>query len=240
MMYVRNKAEALDVVASVLALPDRRQQIIQLTVRIAMCLDAEARTFLGDCQAGLIDGGLEHMRKRRQDLIASQQKEDVPEAIVIVDDSVDQLLEQAGMALDALRLSDIVRQVFPKVREEHPPWMIARIFLSAEQEVREITIRAVKAHGAGDGKTYDAAQADLQQRLAAARPAWMGALPTLQAACDEVSPGDPHLLAAVAVDDGRAQLVLELLAGPKAEALEYLGEVKKRIDTLHRLEEEAK
>jgi hypothetical protein len=52
-IYIRSKAEALDAVAAVLALPERRQQIVQLTVRVAMCLDPEARRFLADCQAGL-------------------------------------------------------------------------------------------------------------------------------------------------------------------------------------------
>src|SRR6185503_17958003 len=134
-IYIRNKAEALDAVAAVLALPERRQQIVQLTVRVAMCLDAEARSFLADCQAGLIEGGLDYMRKRRHDLLAARQEEG-PEAIVIVDSSEDQLLEQVGMALDALRLSEIVRQVFPAVREKHAPWEIARAFLAGEEELR--------------------------------------------------------------------------------------------------------
>jgi hypothetical protein len=241
MMYVRNKAEALDVVAAILALPERKQQIIQLTVRVAMCLDPEARRFLGDCQAGLIDGGLEAMRKRRLDLVAAQQKqEEAPEAFVIVDSSTDQLLEQVGMALDALRLADIVRQVFPQIREREPAWMLARLFLASEQEIRELTIQAVKAHGAGDGKTYDAARDEIQKRLDGVRPTWMGAVSTLQAACEEASPGDSRLLAAVAVDDMRAQLVLDLLASNREEALAYLRDVQQRIDTLARLEAESK
>jgi hypothetical protein len=207
-----------------------------------MCLDPEARSFLGDCQAGLVGGGLEHMKKRRQELLASHQAQpqDGSEAIVIVDDSVDQLLEQVGLALDALRLSDIVRQVFPKIREQVPVWMIGRIFLAAEQEVREILIKAVKAHGAGDGKTYDEAQAEILQRLESVRPTWAPAVSTLQAACNEAAAGDAHLLGVVATDDVRAQLVLELLSSNRSEALEYLGQVKGKIDTLHRLEAEAR
>lgn len=238
MIYIRNKAEALDAVASILALPERRQQIVQLTVRVAMCLDHESRAFLADCQAGLVEGGLEHMRKRRHEMLAAAQEE-APEAIVIVDSNEDQLLEQVGMALDALRLSEIVRQAVPAVRERHAAWEIARAFLAAEEEMRKVVIDTVRAHGSGNSAEYERGRAEIERRIVAAGPAWMAQLPTLQKACDEVAAGDPHLLAAIAVDDMRAKLVVDLLASNRAEALEYLGTVKARVDTLHRLENES-
>jgi len=238
MMYVRNKAEALDAVASVLALPERRQQIVQLTVRIAMCLDAEARSFLADCQAGLIEGGLESMRKRRHDLLAAHQEE-APEAIVIVDNTEDQLLEQVGVALDALRLSEIVRQVFPAIKERHAAWEVARTFLAAEDEVRKVMVEAVRAHGSGDSKVYEHCRAEMERRINAQTPTWMALLPTIEAACAEVAAGDVHLLGAIGVDDMRARLVVDLLANNHAEAIDYLKTVRARIDTLHELENEA-
>lgn len=239
MIYIRNKAEALDAVASVLALPERRQQIVQLTVRVAMCLDSEARAFLADCQAGLVEGGLEYMRKRRHEMLAAHQEE-APEAIVIVDSSEDQLLEQVGVALDALRLAEIVRQAFPAVRERHAGWEIARAFIADEEELRKVVIEAVRAHGAGNSVVYERDRADIERRIVSAGPAWMAELPTLQKACDEVAPQDPHLLAAIAIDDMRAKLVVDLLASNRDEALEYLRTVKTRIDQLHELENEAK
>ena len=238
MIYVRNKAEALDAVASVLALPERRQQIVQLTVRIAMCLDAEARAFLADCQAGLIEGGLESMRKRRHELLAAHQEE-APEAIVIVDGTEDQLLEQVGVALDTLRLSEIVRQVFPVIREKHSAWEVARTFLAAEEEVRKVMVEAVRAHGSGDSKTYERCRAEMERRIGAATPTWMATFPTIEAACDEVSAGDLHLSGCIAVDDMRARLVVDLLANNHAEAIDYLKTVKSKIETLHQLEKES-
>lgn len=238
MIYVRNKAEALDAVASVLALPERRQQIVQLTVRIAMCLDAEARAFLADCQAGLIEGGLESMRKRRHELLAAHQEE-APEAIVIVDNTEDQLLEQVGVALDTLRLSEIVRQVFPAIREKHAAWEVARTFLADEQEVRKVMVEAVRAHGSGDSKEYERCRGEMERRIGAVTPTWMATLPTIEAACQEVSPGDAHLAGCIAVDDMRARLVVDLLANNHAEAVDYLKTVKARIDTLHQLESES-
>lgn len=238
MMYVRNKAEALDAVAAVLALPERRQQIVQLTVRIAMCLDAEARSFLADCQTGLIEGGLESMRKRRHELLAAHQEES-PEAIVIVDNTEDQLLEQVGVALDALRLSEIVRQVFPAIKEKHAAWEIARAFLAAEEEVRKVMVEAVRAHGSGDSKVYENCRREMDLRINSVTPTWMALLPTLEAACAEVVSGDPHLLGTIAIDDMRSRLLVDLLANNHAEALDYLKTVQARIDTLHQLENEA-
>ena len=238
MIYVRSKAEALDAVAAVLALPERRQQIVQLTVRIAMCLDAEARAFLADCQAGLIEGGLESMRKRRHELLAAHQEE-APEAIVILDNSEDQLLEQVGVALDALRLSEIVRQVFPAIREKHASWEVARTFLAAEEEVRKVMVEAVRAHGSGDSKVYEHCRAEMERRINAVTPTWMALLPTIETACTEVAAGDPHLIGAIAVDDMRARLVVDLLANNHDEAIEYLKSVKQKIDQLHELENNA-
>jgi len=237
-IYVRNKAEALDAVAAVLALPERRQQIVQLTVRIAMCLDAEARSFLADCQAGLIEGGLESMRKRRHELLAAHQEE-APEAIVIVDGSEDQLLEQVGMALDALRLSEIVRQVFPAIREKHAAWEVARTFLAAEEEVRKVMVDAVRAHGSGDSKEYERCRAEMERRIGAATPTWMVVLPTIEMACAEVAPGDLHLIGCIAVDDMRARLLVDLLANNHAEAIDYLKTGNSKVETLHQLEKES-
>ena len=239
MIYIRNKAEALDAVASVLALPERRQQIVQLTVRVAMCLDPDARVFLADCQAGLIEGGLEFMRKRRQELLAARQEE-APEAIVIVDSSEDQLLEQVGMALDALRLSEIVRQAFPPVREAHAGWEIARAILAEEEKMREIMIEGVRAHGAGNSPAYEKARAEIEKRIASAAPAWKEDLLLLQKACEVAAPREPQVLPVIAVDDMRARLVIDLLTTSKNEALEYLRSVQDKIDTLRRLEAESK
>jgi hypothetical protein len=223
-------------VAAVLALPDRRQQIVQLTVKVAMCLDAEARSFLADCQAGLIEGGLDFMRKRRHDMLHAAQEE-APEAIVIVDSAEDQLLEQVGLALDALRLSEIARQVFPDVRERHEAWEVARALLADEQEVRRLLTEAVKAHGAGNSVLYDQCKKEMLRRVEAVRPGWIGTAPTLKEASSQVDPKRAALVfGAVAVDDMRAKLVLDLMATRMTDAREYLIEVKRRVDTLFELE----
>src|SRR5579863_832616 len=112
------------------------------------------------------------MRRRRHEMLAAQQQES-PEAIVIVDSSKDQLLEQVGVALDALRLAGIVRQTFPSLREQHAAWEIARAILAAEEEMRITLIDAVKAHGAGNHVVYETARTEIGRRVAAAAPTWI-------------------------------------------------------------------
>src|SRR5262245_50633902 len=136
-MYIRNRDEALDALSTVLALPERRDQIIQITVKIALCLDADARRFLGDCASGLIEGGLEHMRQKRRDMLDSLQQQEGHEAILLVDSSADQLLEAVGGAMDALRLSDIIAQVFPELARNHERWEIARAVVGEEQAIQD-------------------------------------------------------------------------------------------------------
>src|SRR5262245_28491558 len=107
-MMIRSKDEAMDALSAVLALTERREQIIQITVHVAMCLDPDARRFLMDSQAGLIEGGLEYMRRKRQEMVEVAPPAEGGEPILIVDSSTDQLLEAVGSSMDALRLSDVV------------------------------------------------------------------------------------------------------------------------------------
>lgn len=217
-----------------LALPERRLQIVQITVRVAMCLDAEARAFMADSQAALIDGGLESMAKRRREMIAEAQ-ESGAEAYVIVDSQEDQLLEQVGQALDALRVAEIVRQLYADLREKHEAWEVARAILAREAEVRQLMIDGVKAQGEGNAAVYGKCREETLQHVLAARPAWFADAAKLGEVCRRAVPRESaeKVLASVAVDDVRAKLVLELQDG---EAAEYLGEVKKRIDLLAELE----
>ncbi len=242
MIYVRNKAEAMEALAAVLALEERHQQIVQITVRLATCLDHEARMFLADCQAGLIEGGLDQMRQKRREMLEAVQA-DENEPIVIVDPSEDQLLEEVGAALDALRLAGIARQIFANVQDRLPAWRVARAILAEEAEVRSILVEAAKSRGMAE--ITQRHLEDLLRRMEAARPSWADTAPSIEAACQEAAasggpaPGnDPGLLfSVVATADHRAANLLEFLAGNRADAMEYLGEIRKRIQLLLELEE---
>src|SRR3982751_1715043 len=129
-MYIRHQGDALHALAQILDLPERRQQIVQCTIKIMLCLDAEPRALLTDCQALLIEDGLEALRRKRRDVL--EHHEAIP--ILILDPEGDRLFEAAATALDALRLTEVVRQVFPDLRHER--WIVARALLEHETDIR--------------------------------------------------------------------------------------------------------
>ena len=65
-MYIRTRDDAMDALGAILELPERRAQIVQSTVKVALCMTPEARTFMLDVQAGILSGGLDALRERRQ------------------------------------------------------------------------------------------------------------------------------------------------------------------------------
>jgi hypothetical protein len=209
--YIRTREDALDAAAEILDLPDRADQLVQSTVRIMMCLDVEPRDFLCDCQALLIQGGLDALARRRRDAL-----EAADELLVVLDPDEDRLLETLGSALDALRFADILRQVFPELRHER--WQAARAVLRREAEIRDRVAAAIRARGDRDalGRAREAVDAALGE----ARPAWIDRAGALLASCRDAlrSAGteDPDVLRdegtllfeLAAMDDGRAEAIL--------------------------------
>jgi hypothetical protein len=182
-MYIRTKEDALDAVAEVLELPERREQIVQSTVKIMLCLEVEPRMFMADCQALLIEGGLEAMRVKRRDLLDSI--ENIP--IVIVDPEEDRLFEEAASALDALRLSEVVRQVFPPNGHVQERWMVARALLGKESVIQESLAAAIR--GRGDAEQFEKARLAVEALVMAHRPDWAERSATMRRACRDVLEG---------------------------------------------------
>jgi hypothetical protein len=211
-MYIRTREDALENLAEILELPERRDQIIQSTVRIMLCLEVEPRLFLADCQALLIEGGLETLRARRRDAVEAA--EDLP--VVVYDPDEDQLFEEVASALDALRFTDVVRQVFPGIRGER--WQIARALLLYESGVREQVSAAVKCRG--DADCVAAAREAIERMVAALRPAWSDRVGALRTACLEAlkrsEPHDPDRL------HEEAETLFELFAASDRRAPELL------------------
>jgi hypothetical protein len=176
-MYIRSREDALESLAEILDLPELRDQIIQCTIRIMLCLEVEPRLFLADCQALLIEGGLETLRARRRE--AFESLEDLP--IVVLDPDEDQLFEEIASALDARRFTQVVRQVFPGIRAE--PWQIARAMLLYESGVREQVSAAIRSRG--DEAKVRAAREAVEGMVAALRPPWSDRVGAIRAACLE-------------------------------------------------------
>ena len=103
-MYLRSREDALDAVAEILNLPERCDQLVQATVKIMLCLEVEPRLFLADCQALLVEGGLEALRRKRHDLLESL--ENCP--LVVLDPVEDRLFDQRDR-FDAVAAEEGVR-----------------------------------------------------------------------------------------------------------------------------------
>ena len=107
-MYIRSTAEAMDAMGAILELSTRQAQIIQATVKIALCLDREARAFMVDVQAALIEGGLEGLKKRREAAIAHLTDTKIRRRAPGIDVKKDALLDEIGTALDLLKMVKIL------------------------------------------------------------------------------------------------------------------------------------
>jgi len=223
-MYIRTREDAIESLSEILDLPDRRDQIIQATVRIMLCLEVEPRLFLADCQALLIEGGLENLRDRRK--LAVEAAENL--LVGVVDPDEDRLFEEVASALDALRFVDVVRQVFPTVHSDR--WQIARAILLYESGIREQITAAVRAHG--DSARVDQARQAVESMIAALRPDWSDRLGTIRSACldalkrsktvdaDQVHPEAEALFELFATSDERAPALLAALDRDDAAGVE--------------------
>lgn len=248
-MYIRTKDEALEELAGILALPERRTQIIQMQVKIMCCLEAEPRTFLVDCMATLIESGLEYMRRKRQEALEAARK-DAPTAIILIDSSRDGMLEEVGTALDALRMANVAMEVFKDLRRQYPPWRVARVVVTDEQQVRDAMIQGVRLQGESRSPELAPARDVLVNLIENSEPGWNESANAIQALCNDaiLTPfrgvedrglaDDPDIIFSIlAMADHRARLILEMLAENRGEALQYVNEVRKRLDVLQELQE---
>jgi len=242
-MYLRTKQDALEAVAEILALPERCQQIIQLTVKIMSCLASEARRFLTECMATLIENGLEYMRRKRQESL-DELREQTPDALIVLDPSHDDLLEEAGSALDALRMAHVAMEVFPDLRRKVPSWRVARAVLHHESSVREALIQGVRLQAGSRSTDLAPALDELLRLIESSVPEWLESTPAIEALCNEAllnAEAPPHdsdvLFSVLAMSDDRVRLLLDLLATDRSGAIEYLSEVRRRIEMLQELHE---
>jgi hypothetical protein len=238
-VYIRTRDEAIENLAEILDLPERRDQIIQSTIRIMLCLEVEPRLFLADCQALLIEGGLEMLRARRRDAVEAA--ENLP--VAVLDPAEDQLFEEVASALDALRFTETVRLVFPGIRGDR--WQIARALLLYESGLREQMAAAVKGHG--DEVRVRAAREAVEGMIAALRPAWGDRVGAIRGAClealkrgESLEPDRLHaeaeeLFELFAVSDERAPQLLAAIDSDAPRAAEQISQIREMAVAAHAL-----
>jgi hypothetical protein len=163
--FLRTVEDAIDAVAAILELPSQRERLIQSTVKIMMCTHPEPREFLADSQALLIEGGLDALARRRQEMIDALESET---AVVVLNEE-DGLFDGIGSALDALRLSDVAFRVFPDLRRGVEPWRLARALRANELRFEELVSQGIRRRG---GAGYREAQQNLEKLIQSQKPTW--------------------------------------------------------------------
>ena len=231
MSYIRTKQEALDALAETLSLPERRQQIIDVNVKIILCLHPEPRYFLGDCLAGLIGGGLDEMTKNTLDAIAQ-------DVVVIVNAEDDKLFESAARAMDALHIAGVACDVFPTLAAEAERWQIARAIILNEAGVRESLLEGVKARSPENPEKLAAALKKLHVWIEQSKPVWMARAEMLRASLAD-QPLAEMLFQVIAADDVHAAPYLEYIERDLERAARFVQNFADMLQTLRRLESES-
>jgi hypothetical protein len=186
-----------------------------------MCMHPEPREFLADSQALLIEGGLDALARKRQEMMEALETE----TVVVLNPEEDGLYDAVGNSLDALRLSDLAFRVFPALRHGCEAWQVARVLRKNELRFDELISQGIRRRG-GDG--YRQAQQNLERLIQAEKPSWSDRAGELREAYRsylESAPGITDtpvsdveaLFAAVATDDQLAAEMFEAVAqGPEA------------------------
>jgi len=248
-MYIRSKAEAMDAMGAILELPERPAQIIQATVKIALCLDMEARIFMVDVQAALIEGGLEGLKKRREAAMAHLTDTKIRRRAPGIDVKKDVLLDEIGAAIDLLKMVKILVEVFPAAGARHPQWELARFIHENQGYVREAVEAGLRRRGKPEHATLEA---KVIARIEEKKPWWPEWADAIKQACGhyvhtlskegEVHPGanDPEtLFYVIAMSEERAREVLRRMAGTSQDLKEFLSGLRMRINLTLLAQEEA-
>lgn len=236
-VYIRTKEEALDAVASVLGLPERRDQIIRCTVAIMQCLQAEPREFLADCQAMLIEDGLEGLKRKRREVLDHLQEHDV---VAVLDPDENRQLETIASALDAVRFSDIVHEVFPNVADRYQPWEIARAMLASEAPLQEGVLTALRVRNGSAGPDDHAAAADkVDTLIRTALPSWRSRAGEIRRSCAAVvtdAEESERVFWAIVTSDDRAVPFLQAVDRDPSSAVEIVRHLRELTNALRALD----
>jgi hypothetical protein len=240
-MYLRTREDAMTALGTILELPDRRARIVQSTVKVALCMTPEVRTFMLDVQAGILSGGLEALQQRRRQAVEKLTETTVRRKAPGIDLRNDPLLEPIGVALDLLKLVDILVSTFPGAAIKHPKWELARFIHEQLDWVRGTIEEGMRLHG-------KPGHADLERslitRIEDRRPWWPEWAQPMKEACAHYvaklakEPGEVHpqandpevLFHIVAMSDERAREALHALAGTADQVLAYFRGLRARVD----------
>jgi hypothetical protein len=239
-MYIRSKAEAMDAMGVILEIPERPGRIIQATVKLAVCIDPEARAFMVDVQAALIEGGLDALKKRREAAIAHLTDTKIRRRAPGIDVKKDVLLDEIGAEIDLLKMVKLLSDVFPATAVRHPQWELGRFIHENQGYVREAIEAGLRRRGKPEHATLEA---KVVAKIEEKKPWWPEWADSIKQACahyvhtlakeGEVHPGanDPEMLFyLIAMREERARDILRHMAGTSDDVKTYLSGLRTRLN----------
>lgn len=158
---IRTLDEAKTALAEIFVLPNRRMQIIQMSVKMASCIDPKARKFLMNA--------LEVLVKRRGKKFAppppavkagpqvpgapAARPAGVPTTPPPAPAPAEEIPETTEF--DDLKLASLIRDVFSETHQDIPEWQVARAILADREKLRELLIEAIQAKTAKNADTFN-------------------------------------------------------------------------------------
>lgn len=157
---IRTLDEAKTALAEIFVLPNRRMQIIQMSVKMASCIDPKARKFLMNA--------LEVLVKRRGKKFApppaAAPRTPVPGAQAARPAGAPTTPPPAPVPaeeipetteFDDLKLASLIRDVFSETHQDIPEWQVARAILADREKLREFLIEAIQAKTAKNADLFN-------------------------------------------------------------------------------------
>ena len=248
-MYIRSRDEAMGALSAILELPGRSQQIVQATVKVAMCLDPDARAFMLDVQAAIIEGGLDALRKRREEAMAKLTETRIRRQAPGVDVQKDALLRDVGTALDLLRMVQILIEVYPAIGDRHPKWEVARFIHENQSYTREAIEAGLRRRGKPE---HAPLEKKVLERIEEKKPWWPEWAESIRQACilymkELMKRGDAHpqandpelLFTFIAMSEERAREALNRMTSTGSALRDYLGDIRLRMSLILTAQQEA-
>jgi len=189
-MVIRTREDALKALSEVLHL-DHRQQIVQITVKLAQCLTPESRQVLFRAQEGMVAGTLQSRLKARgkpgqapasANLTEFIAKESVPPPEVDDSAPIDdtRVTDEIGLALEALKTAAVAFDVYPSLVGKFARWEVARAAAHFGEDFQKLIAAGTEPHTAGE------ALRKLTSVVTRFRPWWHAQVPVIAQACEVV------------------------------------------------------
>lgn len=155
-------------------------------------------------------------------------------------------IEELGTELDALSLAAVAREIYPDLKNQYEPWEVGRAIYMDEAAAREAVLQGARLKDHERATMLAPALDNMKRLIENRKPWWAGSLPAIRECIDAhfaVRPEEEggataqHLFEVIAMSDERAVRMLELIAKTNEPGIEYVADVRRKLEKLMAIEE---